>query len=127
QKRLFSKEAFINSIVSWVVADDQSLNVIESQYLREIFLMLRSELKDKDIPHRSQIRDRVIETWGAHVEHLKGHIKVSFFVYYLMAFVNQIGWINMDNASNNHRFMVLLAIELEGRDIEFDSDERQIR
>ncbi|KAK7059379.1 hypothetical protein R3P38DRAFT_2758829 [Favolaschia claudopus] len=47
----FSNEAFVDAIVEWIVSDDQSINVIENEKLRNIFLMLRAELKDSDIPH----------------------------------------------------------------------------
>ncbi|KAJ7853951.1 hypothetical protein B0H14DRAFT_3136693 [Mycena olivaceomarginata] len=47
----FSQEAFVDAIVEFIVSDDQSINVVENEQLRAIFLMLRAELKDSDIPH----------------------------------------------------------------------------
>jgi hypothetical protein len=41
----------------------QSLNVIECPELRSIFLMLREELQDSDIPHRATIRRRIMQLW----------------------------------------------------------------
>ncbi|KAJ7027234.1 hypothetical protein C8F04DRAFT_1399602 [Mycena alexandri] len=62
QKRTeFSQEAFVDALVEFIVGDDQSINVVENQQLRAIFLMLRAELKDSDIPHRTKIRKRIIE------------------------------------------------------------------
>ncbi|KAG1856571.1 hypothetical protein C8R48DRAFT_570968, partial [Suillus tomentosus] len=46
----FSPAAFVDAILEFVVGDDISLNVIESPRLRAIFLMLRQELNDSDIP-----------------------------------------------------------------------------
>ncbi|THV04128.1 hypothetical protein K435DRAFT_851123 [Dendrothele bispora CBS 962.96] len=51
----FSSEAFLDAICEWIVGDSQSINGIESPRLRKIFLMLREELKDEDIPHRTHI------------------------------------------------------------------------
>ncbi|KAF7333764.1 HAT family dimerization domain-containing protein [Mycena venus] len=67
----FSNEAFIDAIVEFMVADDQSISVIENKQLRKIFLMLRSELKDYDIPHRTKIRERVMEVWEEHLKTLE--------------------------------------------------------
>ncbi|KAF8180256.1 hypothetical protein K438DRAFT_1976772 [Mycena galopus ATCC 62051] len=47
----FYKDAFVDAIVEFIVGDDQSINVVENEQLRAIFLMLRVELKDSDIPH----------------------------------------------------------------------------
>ncbi|KAF8815028.1 hypothetical protein BYT27DRAFT_7080879, partial [Phlegmacium glaucopus] len=51
----YSKEAFIDVIVDFVVGDDLSLNIIESPQLKKIFLLLRQELKESDIPGRTTI------------------------------------------------------------------------
>ena len=72
----YSKEAFANATLEWIIADDQmcstiwltnnwlstcslsmfqSLNVLESMDLQNILLMLWQELKDSDIPHHLTI------------------------------------------------------------------------
>ncbi|KAJ7936657.1 hypothetical protein B0H13DRAFT_1469856, partial [Mycena leptocephala] len=62
----FSQEAFVDAIVEFIVGDDQSINIVENEQLRAILLMLRAELKDSDIPHRSKIRSRIMEVWDDH-------------------------------------------------------------
>ncbi|KAJ7836917.1 hypothetical protein B0H14DRAFT_3141636 [Mycena olivaceomarginata] len=64
---LFRRRRFVDAIVEFIVGDDQSINVVENEQLRAIFLMLRAELKDSDIPHRTKIRKRVIEIWDEHL------------------------------------------------------------
>ena len=54
----------------------QSLNVIESPELRKIFLMLRHELRDTDIPHRSTLRTHILEALEDHLLTLEGQMKV---------------------------------------------------
>ncbi|KAJ6529698.1 hypothetical protein B0H19DRAFT_1274093 [Mycena capillaripes] len=54
-RRPFSHEAFVDALVEFIVGDDQSINVIENEHLRNLFLMLREDLRDSDIPHRSTI------------------------------------------------------------------------
>jgi hypothetical protein len=56
----------------------QSINVIENKQLRAIFLMLRSELRDQDIPHRTTIRKRIIEVWDEHLSTLERELGVCF-------------------------------------------------
>ncbi|KAJ6495971.1 hypothetical protein C8R45DRAFT_926503 [Mycena sanguinolenta] len=67
----FSQEAFVDTIVEFIVGDDQSINVIENKQLRAIFLMLRSELRDQDIPHRTTVHKRIIEVWDEHLNTLE--------------------------------------------------------
>ena len=92
--REYSREAFVDAIVEWIVADDQvcllslfhiinllnyysqSLNVIENPHLRAIFLMLREELCDEDIPRRTHIRQRVGEIWEDHISDLEIEMNV---------------------------------------------------
>ena len=94
-RREFSREGFVDAIVEWIVADDQvriffiiyiiinvpqSLNVIENEKLRAIFLMLRSELRDEDIPKRTTLRKRVEEVFAEYLEKLESDMhKVRIF------------------------------------------------
>jgi hypothetical protein len=54
----------------------KSLNVIECPQLRAIFLMLREELRDSDIPSRTTIRKRVDEVLDQHLAQLKRDMAV---------------------------------------------------
>lgn len=54
----------------------QSLNVIECPELRAIFLMLREELQDSDIPHRATIRRRITQLWEEQLETVAAEMKV---------------------------------------------------
>ena len=85
----FSREAFIDAIMEFIIADDQvniysygyrglliiiilskSLNVIESPQLCNIFLMLYQELKDSDILGRMIIQKRIMEVVDEYLEQL---------------------------------------------------------
>lgn len=55
----------------------QSLNVIESPKLRAIFLMLREQLVEANIPSRTTIRARIIEMWHEHLNSLEERMLVS--------------------------------------------------
>jgi hypothetical protein len=54
----------------------QSLNVIECPELRSIFLMLREELQDSDIPHRATIRRRIMQLWGEQLNRVADEMAV---------------------------------------------------
>ena len=54
----------------------QSLNVIDNRKLRDIFLMLRQDLKDSDIPSRTTITTRIKEKLSSHFQHLQEEISV---------------------------------------------------
>lgn len=51
--------------------------MIESPQLRALILMLREELKDEDIPHRTKVRKRILEVWDDYMERLASDMKVS--------------------------------------------------
>ncbi|KAJ7019122.1 hypothetical protein C8F04DRAFT_921005, partial [Mycena alexandri] len=132
KRSAFSQEAFVNAIVDFVVGDDQSINVIENEQLRAIFLMLRSKLKDSDIPHRTKLRKRIIEIWDEHLDTLQDELGVEHLATAFMHIINRIkithkiGWITLDNASNNDTFMVFLEAELTRLKIPFLRNERRI-
>ncbi|KAK0437727.1 uncharacterized protein EV420DRAFT_1487004 [Desarmillaria tabescens] len=73
----FSLEAFIDALVAFIVSNDQSFNVVESPELCCIFLMLREELTDDDIPCRTQIWKRVMEIWEDHLKQLSKEMQVK--------------------------------------------------
>ena len=52
--------------------------MIESPELRQIFLMLRKELKDSDIPHHTTLRNRIAEVIEEHIKLLEKEMNVSF-------------------------------------------------
>lgn len=56
----------------------QAINVIENPRLRAIFLMLREDLKDEDIPHRTTIRARILQVWGDHLDTISEELVVRF-------------------------------------------------
>ncbi|KAK6992491.1 ribonuclease H-like domain-containing protein, partial [Favolaschia claudopus] len=120
----FTQDAFVDAIVEWIVSDDQSINVVENEQLRNIFLMLRSELNDSDIPHRTKIRKRVIEIWDEHLANLES--EMGTYRLFTPPFI-QLGWVTLDNASNNDTFMAKLAAEFRTRRIPFDIVNRRIR
>ena len=65
----------------------QSINVIESPKLHAIFLMLREELKDSDIPHHTKIQKQIMEVWDEHLDVLQDQMKVNFILYLCMHYV----------------------------------------
>ncbi|KZT04768.1 uncharacterized protein LAESUDRAFT_784454 [Laetiporus sulphureus 93-53] len=52
----FSPQALIDTFIEFIVANDLAINIIESPQLRKIILMLREELTESDIPHRTTVR-----------------------------------------------------------------------
>ncbi|KAF8492022.1 hypothetical protein F5888DRAFT_1569307, partial [Russula emetica] len=77
-----------------------AVNVIENVHLRFIFLMLNTELNDRDIPHRTKIRSQIMELWGLHVHNLGKEMRVFLNIFDRYQ-IQRIGWITLDNASNN--------------------------
>ncbi|PBK58918.1 hypothetical protein ARMSODRAFT_838033, partial [Armillaria solidipes] len=126
--RPYSKDAFIDALISWIVADDQSINVIENPHLHAIFLMLREGLKDSDIPHRSSLRARILQMWDEYMEHLASELKVFLYILDRLHITSKIGWITCDNATNNDTMMDHLELLLSKRyrDMPFERVDNRI-
>jgi len=103
-RKHFTREAFVDAIVDFIVSDDQvlvklssifnfglliyascgqSINVIESPKLQAIFLMLQEDLKNSDIPHCTTIRKRIMEIWDEHLDALQDQMMVNFIQYFV--------------------------------------------
>lgn len=49
--------------------------------MRRIFLMLREDLEDDDIPHRTKLKNRIMEVWNTHIKALSSQMKVLRISY----------------------------------------------
>jgi hypothetical protein len=75
----------------------QAINVIESPRLRKIFLLLREELKESDIPSRSTIRNHIEEVFEEHMAELEeemGNCNFILDIKYLFGTLIEISWKN---------------------------------
>jgi len=72
----FTQQAFLEHLINFIIADDQSLNVVECPEFRQLLLLLREDLQDKDIPRRTKIRESIIKTWHAYFKVLKEELAV---------------------------------------------------
>ncbi|KAJ2923582.1 hypothetical protein H1R20_g13520, partial [Candolleomyces eurysporus] len=190
----YTHDGFIDALVDFIVADDQSINVIESAFFRRLLLMLREDLRDEDIPHRTFVRNHIQSRWKDYMKELQaklqgsvGRISLTTDLWSdtnlrpfmavtahwieaqtvqttegpvtnlalradLIAFHNmpgrhtgehlgtallhvldrlniaaKIGWVTIDNASNNDTMMVHLASSLNQRRILFSARDNRIR
>ncbi|KIK00294.1 hypothetical protein K443DRAFT_100729, partial [Laccaria amethystina LaAM-08-1] len=124
----YSYEAFVDAITEFIIADDQSLNVVENPHLRRIFMLLWEDLKDSEIPHQTTIRNRIKEIWDEHLASLESEIKKAvLYILDCLSITSKIGWVTMDNATNNDTLMASLERELRAWGIVFDHVENRIR
>jgi hypothetical protein len=54
----------------------QPINVVESPRLKKIFLLLRKELKESDIPGRTTVRQHIDTMYEDHLKELENDMKV---------------------------------------------------
>src|ERR1700710_1009959 len=62
---------------SLIIFPCQSLNVIECVEFRALLMLLWSELKETAIPHRTKLRQLIVEAWKRYFHVLKGDLAVS--------------------------------------------------
>lgn len=92
----FDEHLFHKYLVNFIVADDQvcfyfiwswcspfilciqSLNVIECPEFRALLILLRNDLQAK-IPHRTKLRELVVDAWRQYFQELKADLKVTTY------------------------------------------------
>lgn len=52
---------------------------MDSKEFRSLLLLLKGDLQDKDIPHRTTITQRILELNQEHIDHLSDQMLVSLF------------------------------------------------
>lgn len=92
----FSQQKFHEHLLKFIVADDQvcdicvffscslrlcflvpnhkSLNVVECPEFRQLLLLLRSDLKDTDIPRRTKQRELLLQAWKEYFQVLRSNL-----------------------------------------------------
>ena len=90
----FSQSRLLKALVNFIVANDQvqsmlhqyyaanhitfqSMNIVECCEFCDLLLLLREDLQDKDIPHRTKIRESIITAWKSWFVGLKSELAVS--------------------------------------------------
>ena len=57
------------------------MNIVECPEFRELLLCLRETLQDNEIPHRTRIRQAVLEAWAESFHELKEELAVSAAIH----------------------------------------------
>ena len=67
--------------------------MIECPKFRSLLLLLRPDLAEKNIPHRTRLRESIIEAWKTWFESLKIELSVCFFLlsYPTITYSNFLG------------------------------------
>jgi hypothetical protein len=93
----FDEATFHRFLVRFIVADDQvgspltiltvltflpfpilkAINLVECPEFRQLLILLRSDLKDATIPHRTKLRELVIDGWKQRFQVLRRELEVS--------------------------------------------------
>jgi hypothetical protein len=55
----------------------QAINIIECVEFRRLIRLLRKDLTDSDIPHRTKLRELIIVAWQEYFQVLKGDLAMS--------------------------------------------------
>lgn len=90
----FDERTFHQHLMNFIVADDQvcshsiflclqcscltpkSLNLMECREFRQLLLLLRNDLKEEMIPHRTKLRELIIQAWKQQFQVLRRDLAV---------------------------------------------------
>ncbi|KAF7354446.1 putative AC transposase [Mycena venus] len=73
----FSMNTFIEQSVKVFVVNDLLIHLIDSGEFRDLLLLLRDSLAEKDIPHRTKLTKLVVEAWVKYYAELKVTLNVA--------------------------------------------------
>ena len=62
----------------------KSINVMECPEFCSLLLLMRSDLSEKDIPHRTKLRESIIKMWEAWFQTLKTDLSVCLIIIMLV-------------------------------------------
>ncbi|KAK0245022.1 hypothetical protein EDD85DRAFT_943389 [Armillaria nabsnona] len=117
RNREFSRETFLDAIMTFVVGDDQSLNVIENRHFCDLILLLRAHWIQPQLvntPHGPQKHlVYCADLIGFHRlpgRHTGEHLAQAF-IYALdrLGIASKMGWLTADNTSNNDTLVAALV------------------
>ncbi|KAI6100378.1 hypothetical protein EDD17DRAFT_1768156 [Pisolithus thermaeus] len=80
----FSISALHCYLVRFIMADDQSLNVIECPEFCELILLLHQDLRNSDIPHHMKLHELIIDAWREYFIILKRNMAKAGFLSHLI-------------------------------------------
>jgi hypothetical protein len=73
----FNLELWIENLITWIIADDQALRVVDSPEFRNMIRSLYPSLRETDIPHRTMIHDRILKRYKQDRDELRRKLKES--------------------------------------------------
>ena len=78
----------------------KSLNVVECPEFRQLLLLLRSDLKDSDIPHRTKQRELLLQAWKDYFQILRSNLAACLppspltflLIFFIQAALGQVSF-----------------------------------
>jgi hypothetical protein len=72
----FSSRGLIDHLVELVVSEDEAFNLVEKPAFRQLLHYLRPGLASSDIPHRTKLREEVLQRAVQAESNLKARLQV---------------------------------------------------
>ncbi|KAJ7665623.1 hypothetical protein B0H14DRAFT_2658494, partial [Mycena olivaceomarginata] len=73
----FSNAELLKRLVKVIVSNDLSINLVENRDFRDLLLFLRETLRDEDVPHRTKIREAIIDAWILYYLDLQSQLQAA--------------------------------------------------
>jgi hypothetical protein len=73
----FNLELWIENLITWIIADDQALSVVDSPEFRDMLQSLYTSLPETNIPHCTMIHDRILKRYKQDRDELRKKLKES--------------------------------------------------
>ncbi|RDB20127.1 putative AC transposase [Hypsizygus marmoreus] len=75
EREPFTLEGFYRRLVRWIAVDDQSINVVDCEELRDLLLYLGTQLEERDIPHRTKLSQLILQRFREEYDKLIAELK----------------------------------------------------
>ncbi|CDO76573.1 hypothetical protein BN946_scf184831.g9 [Trametes cinnabarina] len=73
----FTADGFLYYLARWIVADDQSINVVENEEFQDLIYYLCPDLDPRDFPLRAKVTTFILEQWSKTKKDIHNELKSS--------------------------------------------------
>lgn len=78
----FSTQGLVDYLVELIVSEDSAFQLVDRPIFRQLLQYLRPVLLNRDIPHRTKIREEILERAKQAEVNVKASLQVCSTIYY---------------------------------------------
>jgi hypothetical protein len=85
----FTKAGLLEYIIKLIVSEDEAFQLVDKASFRDLLRYCRPNLPERDIPHRTKVRDEIITKAGIVVDRIRVKLEVSTSLHAICHLTNE--------------------------------------